>query len=101
MQEIMTKIENENKLVFIMGDVRIYLLNYENYTHTSDFLNTFFTNHLQPLVLQPTRVTDSTSTLIDNIFSNDVTSKVTSGNILIQISDHFPQFSILKNSALD
>jgi len=73
MQEIMTKIENENKLVFIMGDVRIYLLNYENYTHTSDFLNTLFTNHLQPLILQPTRVTDSASTLIDNIFSNDVT----------------------------
>ena len=101
MQETITKIENENKLVFVMGDFNINLLNYENHTPTNDFINTFFTNHLQPLILQPTRVTDSTSTLIDNIFSNDVSSKVTSGNILIQISDHFPQFSILKNSAPD
>ena len=101
MQEIVTKIERENKLVFIMGNFNINLLNYENHTPTSDFLNTFFTNHLQPLILQPTRVTSSTSTLIDNIFSNDVTSSISSGNILIQISDHFPQFPILKNSALD
>ena len=84
-----------------MDDFDINLLNYENHIPTSDFLNTFFANHLQPLILQPTRVTDSTSTLIENIFSIDITSKVTSGNILIQISDHFPQFSILKNSAPD
>ena len=79
MQEIMTKIESENKLVFIMGDFTINLLNYENHTTTNDFLNTFFTNHLQPLILQTTRVTSSTSTLIDNIFSKDVTSKISSG----------------------
>ena len=100
-QEIITKIENENKLVFVMGDININLLNYENHTSTSDFINTFSTNHIQPLILQPTRVTDSTSTLNDNIFSNYVSSKVKSGSILIQISDHFPQFPILKNSAPD
>ena len=60
-----------------------------------------FSNHYQPHILQPTRVTDSISSLIDNIFSNDLLSKVTSGNVLIQISDHFPQFSILNNSSPD
>ena len=98
MQEIMTRTENENKLVFIMGDFN--LLNYENHTPTSNFLNTFFTNHLQPLILQPTRVTDSISTLIDNIFSNDITSKVISGNILIHISDHFLSFLFSKTRLL-
>ena len=101
MQEIITKIENEKKLVFIMGNFNINSLNYENHTPTSDFINTFFANHLQPLILQPTKVTDSTSTLIDNIFSNDISNKVTMGNMLIQISDHFPEFSILRTSALD
>ncbi len=101
MQEMMTKIENENKCVFIMGDFNINLLNYENHTPTNNFINNFFTNHPQPLILQKTRVTDTTSTLIDNIFSNDVSSKVISGNILLQISDHFPQFSIIRNSAPD
>ena len=52
MQEIMTKIENENKLVFIMGDFNIKLLHYENHSPTSDFLNTFFTNHLEPATSQ-------------------------------------------------
>ena len=49
--------------------------------------------------MQPSRDTDSTSTLPDNIFSSDVSSKVTNGYILIQISDDFPQFSFLKNPA--
>ena len=101
MQEIMSKIDNENKTTFIMGDFNLNLLNSENHVLTSDFINTMFANHFQPLILQPTRVTDSTSTLIDNIFSNDLSCRVTSGNILIQISDHFPQFSILSNSAPD
>ena len=97
----MLKIANESKLAFIMGDFNINLLNYENDTPTGDFINNMFSNQFQPFILQPTRVTDSTTTLIDNIFSNDFSCKVTSGNVLIQISDHFPQFSILQNSAPD
>ena len=99
MQETLSKIANENKIAIIMGDFNINLLNFENHTLSSDFINTMFSNHFQPLILQPTRVTDSTSTLIDNIFSNDLSCKVISGNILVQISDHFPQFSIFNNSA--
>ena len=100
-QEILSKTANENKIAHIMGDFNINLLNSENHTLTSDFINTMFSNHFQPLILQPTRVTDSTATLIDNIFSNDLSCRVTSGNVLIQISDHFPQFSIFNNSAPD
>ena len=73
MQEIMTKIENENKLVFIMGDFNINLLNYENHTPKSDFLNTLFVNHLQPLILNQQELLTQHQPLIDNIFSNDVT----------------------------
>ena len=39
--------------------------------------------------------------LIDNIFTNAVEFNVISGNILTQISDHFPKILILKNLSLD
>ena len=58
-------------------------------------------HYLLPHILHPTRVTDHSATIIDNIFSNNVESDTVSGNILSQITDHFPQFLIIKNIAMD
>ena len=85
-----------------MGDFNINLLHYENHTLTNEFINMIFTFHLMPSTLHPTRITDKTSTLIDNIFiSNTSDSDIVSGNILSLISDHLPQFAIVNNSAPD
>ena len=77
----MSKIADESKIAFIMGDFNINLLNYENDIPTNDFINNMFSNHYHPLIFQPTRVTVSTTTLIDNILSNDLSSKIISGNV--------------------
>ena len=52
-------------------------------------------NGFRPLILQLSRVTRSSATLIDNIFINDMASKSTGGNLVTSISDHFTQFSSL------
>ena len=49
-----------------------------------------------PQILQPTRVTDHSATVIDNIFTNATNFETISGNILNQIADHFSQFFILR-----
>ena len=54
-----------------------------------DIINSF---SLLPHIILSTRVTSSSSTLIDNIFCNS-----SDGNIISCISDHFPQFLLLKN----
>ena len=87
-----------NKQVFIMGDFNINLLNYDSHAPTSDFINNFFNNHFLPSINHPTRISDNSSTIIDNIFTNMIDSQIICGNILTQISDHFPQFLILRNS---
>ena len=46
------------------------------------------------MILQPTRVTSKTATLIDNIFINDISCQSTGGNVTSSISDHFFQFSV-------
>ncbi len=102
LQEKLSMIENENKLTFIMGDFNINLMNYDNHAQTNDFINLMFSHHLQPSVLHPTRITDTTSTLIDNIFVNTaVDSNIQSGNILSLISDHLPQFCIVNECTFD
>ena len=76
-----------------MGDFNINLLNYESVAVTADFFSNLSLALFQPLILQPTRVTSHSKTLIDNIFINKLEYKCTSGNINTSISDHFPQFT--------
>ena len=45
-----------------------------------------------PLILQQTRITSHSNTLIDNIFSN-IDPDIISGNLTATISDHLPQFA--------
>ena len=54
-------------------------------------------NFLLPYVLQPTRVTDSSATLIDNISANTYNFNALSGNLVTKISDHLPQFLIIED----
>ena len=58
-------------------------------------------HYLLPYILHPTRVTDHSATIIDNIFSTNCEYDTVSGNLLSQISDHFPQFLIIKNASVD
>ena len=84
-----------------MGDFNINLLNYEAHSETNDFINLMVSHHLLLYVLHPTRVTDHSATIIDNIFSTNCEYNTVSGNLLSQISDHFPQFLIIKNASVD
>ena len=46
--------------------------------------------------MQPTRITDYSSTVIDNIYGNNFEQDSHSGNILIKFADHFSQFLSIK-----
>ena len=56
-----------------------------------------FNHNFTPQITLPTRVTEKSATLIDNIFVNNPSFKYLSGNITTSISDHLPQFIILEN----
>ena len=45
-----------------------------------------------PYILQPTRISDHSTTLIDNIYGNNFEQESVSGNISIMFADHFSQF---------
>ena len=57
-----------------------------------DFYNTITSYGFLPQIINPTRIKVNSTTIIDNIFSNTVNHNQTSGNILIELSDHLPQF---------
>ena len=62
------RINQENKCCAIMGDFNIDLLKIETHVTSDECLNNLVSSFFQPHILQPTRVTDHSATLIDNIF---------------------------------
>ena len=86
----------KNEIICIMGDFNFNLLNYESHNDSNEFINFMVSHHLLPHILQPTRVTDHSATIINNIFTNEAEYDTITGNILSQLADHFSQFLIMK-----
>ena len=74
--------------LYICGDFNINLLK----IHTKTHYNTFFENLLSSVfflkIILLTRICDSSSTLIDNIFSNVIEPNTKSGILTSHVSDH-------------
>ena len=91
-------LSRENKEVYISGDFNTDLLKLEKNPSHDKFYNLMTSYGFLPQILDPSRVTGSSSTVIDNIYSNCLNYKLTSGNILISLSEHFSQFvSVSRN----
>ena len=94
---VLTKLDRSKSKCYIVGDYNLNLLNYDNHKATGNFLNTMFEHHYYPLITRPTRYSDVSSTLIDNIFTNTLNDNETSGILLCDISDHLPVFTVRSN----
>ena len=78
----------------MLGDFKVDLLKIEKHQITSDFLTTMSSFCFQPQILQPTRITDHSATLINNVFFNSLEHFTISSNVIYDISDHLPNFLI-------
>jgi len=99
---ILSTIKDEGKICYIVGDTNINLLNVSTHALTSSFYETLYSFGFLPLITKPTRITENSSTLIDNIFCNLLPSKYKgySGLLCTDITDHFPIFFINENKEL-
>ena len=97
LNKLLENISKEQKSVFLLGDFNVNLLNYNEHNQTNEFLDSLASNSFIPLILQPTRITSHSNTVVDNIFSNVIEPDIISGNLTDTISDHLPQFAIIPN----
>ena len=100
LQETLSNPAVFNKNVFPLGDFNINLLNYNSSSPITNYVNFLFSQQFLPYIIHPSRVSAHSSTLIDNIFSNITDNETISGDILRQITDHFPQFLIVKHAGI-
>ena len=78
-----------NKDCFVIGDFNIDLLKHLHSNVSQEFLETILSASFLPLISKPTRVANTSATLIDNFFFN-ITPHFDSYIILSDISDHYP-----------
>ena len=93
---IVEKIHREKKYCVLLGDFNLDLLKFKSHLSIENFLNTLGSYYFQPRILQPTRITDYSATLIDNIFFNSLEHFSICGNLCYDLSDHLhvPNFLI-------
>ena len=97
LQGLVESIDRRNyKEIVITGDFNYDLLKYDVDQPVQMFLNSLHSYALYPLISKPTRVTENSNSLIDNIFITDPVNFV-SGTILSSLSDHYPVFCFIDN----
>jgi hypothetical protein len=94
--DVMDIVNSENKNSVIMGDVNIDLLKFGTHGKTNDYVDGIFSHGYLPIILKPTRISNSSATLIDHIYTNNTNiDSIHSGIILTDVADHFGIFHIL------
>ena len=83
-----------------MGDFKLDLLRYNHHTPTQEFIDTLFSHIFIPVISNPTRLTSYSATLIDNIFTNNLSQNVLNGIVLNNLSDHLPVFAYFSGKTL-
>ena len=89
---------------YICGDFNINLLKINTKPHYNNFFKNMLSAGFFPKITLPTRICDTSSTLIDNIYSNDLKSNDISGIFVSHISDHqaiFTTTNTLLNKGMD
>ena len=89
---VLKSVDKEGKSLTLLGDFNIDLLTCESNISHAKFLGILGSFQMLPSINLPTRITATSSTLIDNIFIPPSDFNTTSGNLTISLSDHLPQF---------
>ena len=87
---ILGRLKNENKILYIGGHFNINLLNFCGDNFVSQFVQLFISHNLYPTLNRPTRVSDTTNTLIDCLFTNFLGPATSEVIVDTLVSDHFP-----------
>ena len=92
---LLDRLSKENKTVFLLDDFNIDLLNYDQHSHTTEFLDSLSCHMFLPHIVQPTRKGNNSKTPIGNIYSNVITLNSILDEFTVKILDHLPQFLIV------
>ena len=88
---IISQVNDTNMDCIIATDQNFDFLKMDSHKNTAELFTAFTTAGLIPTITRPTRIKDTSQTLIDNIYTNlNKSLNIKSGIITCAISDHLP-----------
>jgi len=82
----------KQKVAYFCGDYNIDFLNPSKSPAIEEFVDVMYSIGLYPCINKPSRITTHSATIIDNILTNNMSSKLESGLLINDITDHLPIF---------
>ena len=79
---------HKTKQILIVGDFNIDLLNYETDECARELIDTTSKHGFSQVISRPTRITDHSATLIDNIYTNKIHRVLSTSVVTLYITDH-------------
>ena len=95
LSHILTLLNRMKLPVYLCGDYNINLLKMHEKKSYEEFFKTMLVHSYLPNITLPTRLTDTSNTLIDNVFANSAKFEAVSGILINNISDHQAIFTII------
>ena len=95
LSHILTLLNRMKLPVYLCGDYNINLLKMHEKNSYEEFFETMLVHSYLPNITLPTRLTDTSNTLIDNAFANSAKFEAVSGILINNISDHQAIFTII------
>lgn len=95
MSDILDMTTSSSSSTIIAGDFNFDLNNIDCDTNASAFFNLLSSYGFLPSISLPTRQGDNRTSLLDNIFCNNIANATSSGVICNDLSDHFPVYLTL------
>ena len=83
---------------YVCGDYNIDLLKVKRNKHYCEYFDEIISQGFIPKITLPTRISEHSSTLIDNIFTSNIDERESSGILLNQISDHQMVFTLIETN---
>ena len=101
-KDIMIKINLENKKCIMLGDINIDGLKINTNDHVEHFFQTIMEQDFVPTITLPTRVVDTSVSLIDHIIVNRnvLRNNIFTGNLYCGITDHMPNLIVVKSQVM-
>ena len=81
-----------NYNAYLLGDFNINISMNRRSSDAQNYLDMLASNSLCPIITQPTRVADTSSTIIDHIITNCTSHSILPGIIKSDLTDHYPVF---------
>ena len=91
----MSNLNKTNKKFLILGDLNLHTTGCNQHPHAKDYLNILSSNAAFPLITKPTRISSTSSTLLDHIITNITQNTLLFGILRSDLSDHFSTFCFI------